>query len=300
MLLALLACDTPTPVRTRTSTPITPASDELVTTELPPSDESRPDGRAIVRFSEVRLDELVGFGLETLEGDAAKKAHFLVNTSVGACEPCMEAGTSLALCVQELPAGCENTPDLVKRVVRLAPDLHPDEIRGFVDYAEPWVPLPAWLDTDAPVTLVFAVDYQSPFDKRAQGAIEQLQERYGEKLGVVLLHAPDAEKHPMAVPAATVMLQAVDDPAAWTLHQSLLEHYNRLDAETLTVLGKEAGVPLGGDVSQELARHAGAVEAAGVRGTPTVFLNGYRFRGMRPWSAYAPHIDQLLADQGIE
>ena len=298
MLLTLLACDAPTPVRT--STPITPPSDAVVTTELPPVEESRPDGRASVQFSQVALDELVGFGLETLEGDAAKKAHYLLNTSVGSCAPCMDAGTSLAVCVQTLPEGCENTPDLVKRLVRLAPELHADELRNLIDYAEPWVPLPDWLEGDAPVTLVFAVDYQSPFDLRAQKAIESLQERYGDKLDVVWLHAPDPNKHPMAVPAATVMLQAGDHAGAATLHRSLLDNYASLDAETLTELSKAAGVPLGGDVSQELLRHGAAAEAAGVRGTPTIFLNGYRFRGMRPWSAYAPHIDALLGDQGLE
>ncbi len=294
MFWLLLACD-PQPAA-RLSTTTTPSSDELVSTEVPSPELSRPDGRTPVSASQVPLSALPGLGLEALDADAANKALFLMNTSAGACEPCMAKGTSLAECASTLPAGCENTPDLVKRLARLAPDVHVDELRGLIDYAEPWVPLPDWLRSEAVVTVVFAVDYQSPFCLRTQKAIDLLVERYGDQIGVRLLQAPDTATHPRSEAAALAMLQAAGQPGAAALHRSLLEHFASLDDDTIVRLAGEAGVTLSGDMGPELARHRQLAAASGVRGTPTVFLNGYRFRGMRGDGAYRPHVDALIGD----
>ncbi|MCO6705133.1 thioredoxin domain-containing protein, partial [Streptomyces sp. CHB9.2] len=76
-------------------------------------------------------------------------------------------------------------PGAAARHVLLDPPVDParDHLRGPVD---------------APLTLVEYGDYECPFCGRATGTVEELRERFGDRLRYVFRHVPLDDVHPHA------------------------------------------------------------------------------------------------------
>jgi protein-disulfide isomerase len=159
--------------------------------------------------------------------------------------------------------------------------------------------------SDAPVTLVEYSDFQCPFCAGANPLIKNLVEKYGEDLRVVFKHFP-LSIHPAARPAAIASCVAQAQGRFWELHDVLLASYRTLQGtdEALASYAREAGL----DVDRWIAdRRAKAEECArrvdadiaqgrsiGVRGTPTLFVNGKRVQD-RSMEAMSTMIEAALA-----
>jgi Na+/H+ antiporter NhaA len=139
----------------------------------------------------------------------------------------------------------------------------------------------------APVTLVEYGDYECPYCGRAEGAIRELLESFGDDLRYVWRHLPLNDVHPHAQLAAEAAEAAAAQGAFWEMHDTLLEHQDELAPADLG----RAAERLGLDVERfwdELRRrvHLERVEedvsgadAGGVAGTPSFFVNGRRHHG---------------------
>lgn len=106
-------------------------------------------------------------------------------------------------------------------------------------------------------------------------------ERYPQDVKIVVKHYP-LNSHRFAFPAAMGAMAAKNQGKFWEFHSALLKNHNALSTEKILSIAKELGL--------DMARYAGDSRSpanrtyiledmsdarkAGVRGTPTVFLNG--------------------------
>lgn len=141
--------------------------------------------------------------------------------------------------------------------------------------------------SDAPgLTLVEYGDFGCPFCFAAHRPLKSLLDRF-DSLRLVWRHFPDAELHPGADLAAELSELAAVHGKFWEAHSLLLagrERFSQVDllsaAQRLELDAEEADAALGEHSFRErvLADIAGG-RRAGVRGTPTFFVDGERLDG---------------------
>ncbi len=156
---------------------------------------------------------------------------------------------------------------------------------------------PARGPADAPVTIVAFGGYQDPFSRRATSTIHSLLEKHKSDVRYVWKDFPlDFHKH--AIAAATLVRRgaAKGGPAAFfQLHDELMAS-PAIDDATLAAFASKhrLGAPSSTKtpaISVDLALGT----AAGVRGTPTFFINGRRLTGARPEGDFEQAIGEELA-----
>jgi protein-disulfide isomerase len=138
----------------------------------------------------------------------------------------------------------------------------------------------------APVTLVEYGDYECPYCAAAAPVLHRLVEESQGRIRLIFRHFPLADRHPYALTAALAAEAAGAQGAFWPMHDMLFERQERLDDSALRAYADELGLagdrvvgnaaqPFGDKVEADFA----AGLAAGVGGTPTVFIDGRLFSG---------------------
>jgi diadenylate cyclase len=140
---------------------------------------------------------------------------------------------------------------------------------------------------DAPVTLLKYGDYECPYCGQAHPMLKELQERAGERVRFVFRHFPLDSVHPSARRAAQAAEAAAAQGRFWEMHDLLYENQGELGEDDLLRYATELGLDLQ-RFEKDLANdhHAWRIEEdrlsgghAGVKGTPTFFVNGVRYTG---------------------
>jgi len=162
---------------------------------------------------------------------------------------------------------------------------------------------PARGGAQARVTIVEFTDYQCPYCKRAEGTLQAIAARYGDKIRLVVKNEP-LPFHEQAEPAAEALLEVRTengDAAFWTMHDALFEHQDKLKDE-LVALAESAGARAD-LVRSAIAKHkyAAQIEAdqdladdLHADGTPQFFIDGRRIAGAQPIEKFAAIIDEEL------
>src|SRR5919112_1173085 len=139
----------------------------------------------------------------------------------------------------------------------------------------------------APVTLVKYGDFECPYCGEAHPVLEELLERVGEQVRFVFRHFPLDSVHPRARRAAQAAEAAASQGRFWEMHDLLYERQDELGEADLMRYAAELELDLE-RFEEDLANdnHAWRIEEdrlggdrAGVRGTPTLFVNGVRYTG---------------------
>ncbi|MFL5523765.1 MAG: DsbA family protein [Gemmatimonadaceae bacterium] len=143
---------------------------------------------------------------------------------------------------------------------------------------------------NAPVTLVEYGDFECSHCARAYPVVEGIRRSMGDSLRFVYRHFPLAEAHPHAQHAAEASEAAGAQGKFWEMHHMLFENHEALDNQDLLLYVARIGCDAR-RAAEELAAGAytrdvrddfrGGVRS-GVNGTPTFFVNGYRYDG--DWS----------------
>jgi protein-disulfide isomerase len=136
---------------------------------------------------------------------------------------------------------------------------------------------------DAPITIVEYGDFECPYCAAAFPVLRELIDSSAEQARLIFRHFPVFAKHPFALTAALAAEASGD--RFWAMHDTLFTHQDRLTDSDLAGYARAAGVE--GEVIGETAqRFRPAVEndyatgaAEGVRGTPTLFVNGMLYTG---------------------
>lgn len=164
---------------------------------------------------------------------------------------------------------------------------------------------------NAKVAVIEYSDFQCPFCRRFwKEALPQLKKEYIDtgKAVFVYRHYP-LDFHPGALPAAKASECAAELGKFWELHDKIFQEQDKLGQGTIqfTVADiKSWAAQIGlkaGNFNQCLdsAKYDDRVSddlksgvAAGVSGTPTVFINGQRIVGAQPYANFKAAIDGLL------
>jgi protein-disulfide isomerase len=149
-------------------------------------------------------------------------------------------------------------------------------------------------DPNAPVKVYEFSDFQCPYCSRVGPAVKDLQKAYGKDVAIVFKHFP-LSFHKEALPAAKASMAAMEQGKFWEYHDKLFTVQKQLRGATAEKFVGWA-VELGLDKAKFEAsfkdpKWDAKVKAdmeegrkAGLRGTPTVYINGRRFQPQRGYS----------------
>ncbi|HZN60135.1 MAG TPA: thioredoxin domain-containing protein [Planctomycetota bacterium] len=153
----------------------------------------------------------------------------------------------------------------------------------------------------APIQIVEFSDFQCPACSQALPTLRDIQKKYGDQVAMGFRHFP-LGIHKDARNAALAAECALEAGKFWPMHEVLFKNQNDLSLDGLKSYAKELGL----DESSfsdclSSAKHASIVDGDlqdgstyGVRGTPTLFVNG-RMVTNRGREAISALIDRELA-----
>jgi predicted DsbA family dithiol-disulfide isomerase len=264
-----------------------------------------------VKASDLGAGDLGVPALSQLASDKQSVALGVLNKVVGPCDPCIDNGLSLAACTKSHGGLCKNLPGLIERAARLAGEgQSAEQIEEQLSYLAGWFPVdlsgsPRKGSDDSPIVIVEYSEYQCPFCKRAQGTMQELAEKYGDRVSFVFKHYPLA-KHKEAQPAAIASIAAERQGRFWEYKHALFEHQRDLRNEGIyEQIAQEVGLDLerfrrdiaDPAIEEQIKRDVAQAKKIGVTGTPCFFVNGYKLKGAKPLDAFVDVIDRELADQ---
>lgn len=161
---------------------------------------------------------------------------------------------------------------------------------------------------DAAVTIVEFTDFQCPFCIREVPKLKQLVKEYPNDVKVVFKNYP-LGFHKRAKPAAAAAMFAAKqkgNDAFWEMHDKIIAGgTKKLDTATLRGYAEEVGLELtsfdamladASKIDELLKADLAEARKCGVRGTPTVMVNGLK-QQPRTIEAYKARIDKILADK---
>jgi protein-disulfide isomerase len=158
---------------------------------------------------------------------------------------------------------------------------------------------------DAPMVLVEYGDFQCPACASFYPVVKRLAEEMGDKLRIVFRHFPLRQNHPHAQLAAHAAEAAGRQGKFWEMHDMLFERQSSwskdINAQTTFVeyassLGLDAerfrDDLKSPDLENKIESHVQSGQRAGVRGTPTFFLNGKQLHTPRSYDEFKEVIEK--------
>jgi protein-disulfide isomerase len=155
----------------------------------------------------------------------------------------------------------------------------PDPARA---YALPLGKSPTKGPENGAITIVEFSDYQCPYCAKSEPLVASFLEAYPNDTRVVFKHFPLTSIHPQAMPAALAAAAAQKQGKFWEMHQLLFANQRNLGAAELTENARKIGLDVARfeadmkspEVSAAVQEDVKLAQSVGVRGTPTIFVNG--------------------------
>jgi protein-disulfide isomerase len=157
---------------------------------------------------------------------------------------------------------------------------------------------------DAPVIIALFTDFQCPYCARILPLLNQVLEKYQGKVKLVFKNFP-LSTHQFARKAASAALAAGKQGKFWELHDRLFQNYNRLNDQVVQKQAKELGLDMqkfekdmnDPQIAQVISQDVQEGAKAGVRGTPTIYVNGSLLRDTN-LEGFQAAIDKELEKKG--
>lgn len=146
-------------------------------------------------------------------------------------------------------------------------------------------------DPKARIQLVAFSDFQCPFCSRINKPLDDVARHYGPDAVVVFKHFP-LTFHRASMPASLASMCAHEQGKFWEYHDVLFANQRALSAEDLKGYAQTLGLDEeaftacfeSGRYKAKIEADMAEARAAGVRGTPVVFINGRKFSAPRGYS----------------
>jgi protein-disulfide isomerase len=155
---------------------------------------------------------------------------------------------------------------------------------------------------DAPVTIVAFSDYQCPFCSRAETTVQQVLQKYGDKVRLVVRDFP-LSFHQNAETASMGAACAGEKGKFWEMHGAMFANQAKLSATDLVDTAGGLGLDKdefkacidSGKYRAKIRKDMEDGQKYGVTGTPTFFINGIMLVGARGPEEFYDVIDRELA-----
>jgi protein-disulfide isomerase len=131
-------------------------------------------------------------------------------------------------------------------------------------------------------------DYECPYSRLAFRAIERVERQLAGHVRFGFRHFPLTQKHPHALAAAGAAEAAALQGRFWEMHELLFHRQKALADGDLRIYADEVGLEIarfdrdrvGDEVMTRVERDIASANASGgVRGTPTLFIDGVLHEG---------------------
>jgi len=158
----------------------------------------------------------------------------------------------------------------------------------------------------APIQIVEYSDFQCPYCTRVNPTLEQVREKYGDKVALAFRNFP-LPMHKEAPRAGEASYCAQDQGKFWEYHDVLFQNQRAQKDEDLKKYAGEVGLDAAkfdeclstNKYAERIAEDKKSGEANGVSGTPAFFINGVFVNGARPFEAFAEVIDDELKRKNL-
>jgi protein-disulfide isomerase len=188
--------------------------------------------------------------------------------------------------------------------------------KGAPEVEKKSIPVPAnapWRgNANAKVTIVEFSDFQCPFCKKSEDAVNEVMKNYGDKIKFVWRNMP-LPMHPDAPLAAQASMEAFKQKGSdgfWKMHDLLYanqpsgQKQDGLKREALDSYAQQIGLDMGKwKAALDSQSHKPEVDAdakagndAGINGTPAFLINGYFINGAQPFAKFRKVIDRAIAE----
>lgn len=153
------------------------------------------------------------------------------------------------------------------------------------------------------VTITVFTDYQCPYCKQFSKTLQQLRDRYPERVTVSYRHVP-LPGHEWAKEAAVASVCASEQGQFLDYHRLLFDNAESLNDATLDRLAAESGVD---DVAQFRACRSGTeaqsvverdlktAQSIGIKAVPSVLIGNRLYSGGLPFDVLDEHVQNKLA-----
>ena len=160
--------------------------------------------------------------------------------------------------------------------------------------------------SNAPVTIVEFFDIQCPYCVKEYAKLKDVLEAYPGKIKLVLKHFP-LSFHKQAAPAHAAMVMAYQkrgNNGFWQMHDKIAEKPRELGIDVLKGYAEQLDLDMDRfnkiiedkeEIRKLLHEDMQDAKKAGVRGTPSVFINGRRLK-KRSIDNYKAIIDDILGN----
>ena len=155
----------------------------------------------------------------------------------------------------------------------------------------------------APVTVVEFSDYQCPFCARSEPLINDILKAYPTQVRFVYKHLPLVSIHQLAMGAAQAAVAAQQQGKFWEMHDLLFANQRALQPEKLKEYAKQLGLDVAKFEADMTSPETKSIiqddmrlsQAVGVRGTPTIFVNGKLLQN-RSIEGFKERVDGILKE----
>lgn len=236
------------------------------------------------------IESLPGVELDALP---AGTREIYLRTVHDLLSPCNEP-ISLARCVSD-GSSCRLCPAAARYLARMAAKgFGEDELRALylnrygeetkVELPVEGAPIKGALM--APVTIVEFSDFQCPSCRHAAPLLDQAVRALDGKVRLVFKNFP-LSHHPFSEKAARAALAAERQGKFWEYHDLIFENQHRLDDLAFEAFARQLKLDLdrfkadfeSSEIRERVSRDRSDGIAAGVGGTPAVFVNGREYLG---------------------
>ncbi len=160
---------------------------------------------------------------------------------------------------------------------------------------------PAKGNPNAKIKIVEFSDFQCPFCRQAFPVIRELLEKYPDDIYFIYRDFPIDQIHPQARLAAEAGECAQDQGLFWPLHDQIFINQDRMGLNDILKYAQSVGMDMNKfaecltskKYAQEVEDDLQTGLRAGVKGTPTFFVNGQKIEGAIPFSVWERIIESL-------